>query len=210
MKTVDVQSIGTGLEIIISKQKTYDLFKIALFVRLILLIYSYVHELFGTDFKYTDIDYTIFTDGARHIFNGRSPFERDTYRYTPLLALLMVPNIWFHPFGKLIFVALDLANGALIYRMISNSAEKKLYSVIFLLNPSTMIISTRGSAESVICFLVLLTVYLFQKGNIFFSAFIYGLAVHFKIYPLIFAPTFYFCKFVPDGCEVCLLTIFFL
>src|SRR6218665_860633 len=188
MKTKNPPSLIFGLTKSLLKQKTRDLFKIALLARIVLLIYSYVHELFGMDFKYTDIDYTIFTDGAKHLVNAKSPFNRDTYRYTPLLAFFMIPNVWFHPFGKLLFVALDLANGVLIHEMMSYASDKKLYSVLFLLNPSTMIISTRGSAESVICFLVLSTLYCFKKGQIFYSALLYGFAIHFKIYPLIFAP----------------------
>lgn len=58
---------------------------------------------------YTDIDYDVVTDGARAIAAGGSPYDRATYRYTPLLAWLALPNLWLRvPFLKIIYSAGDL------------------------------------------------------------------------------------------------------
>ena len=73
--------------------------------------------------RYTDVDYDVFADAARHVAGGRSPYARHTYRYTPFLArLLAVPlarprvGAVLSPrhFGKLLFYLADVLCGALI------------------------------------------------------------------------------------------------
>lgn len=245
--------------------------------------------------KYTDIDYVVFTDGARFVTEGRSPYERMTYRYTPLLAMALAPNIWFSPlFGKLLFVGCDLLVGLILLKILDigsggrfdskknersssnhheegeekqkknrkkkkrlnenhqkrrgrrsedergkedeegNSEEEeqeerereresstrwvffprgfvpvehlKWVSFGWLLNPVVINVSTRGNAESLICLLVVLTLYfLVKKQNseqqkergeksgiqaLDLSALFFGISVHFKIYPVIYTLAF--------------------
>ncbi|CAG9936633.1 unnamed protein product [Clonostachys rosea f. rosea IK726] len=83
------------------------LFSIAAVLRLTLLVYGIWQDA-NSALKYTDIDYLVFTDASRLLAKGQSPYDRDTYRYTPLLAWLLLPtagpssSILFS-FGKVIY-----------------------------------------------------------------------------------------------------------
>ncbi|KAJ2350964.1 GPI mannosyltransferase 1, partial [Coemansia sp. RSA 2618] len=142
--------------------------------------------------KYTDIDYSVFTDAARSVWAGGSPYERSTYRYTPLLAWLLTPNIWLHPtFGKWVFVVCDCMVGWLIVCILRargvGEQSAAAYSALWLLNPQVANISTRGSAESVVCAAVMATLFEFQRKRVVCGSIMFGLAVHLKIYPIIYA-----------------------
>lgn len=143
--------------------------------------------------KYTDIDYMVFNDAARFVYANGTPYDRDTYRYTPLLSWLMVINQslgWFHA-GKLIFVASDLCTGWLIWKLLRSCAvdSKKatIYSLWWLWNPMVITISTRGNAESIMTALTLFVFWLLHSKQYLLAGWIYGLAIHFKIYPIIYS-----------------------
>ncbi|KAF9532233.1 glycosyltransferase family 50 protein [Crepidotus variabilis] len=203
-------------------------------LRVGLILYSEWHDERSV-VKYTDVDYRVFTDAAAFIANpgpghtnqakgpltellGRfvnlgDPYSRETYRYTPLLALLLAPNGWLHPsFGKYLFAFCDIVNGVLIYQLLKteilsrtmrwNPTTSKsraparppaeierfstLYAAVHLLNPMVFSISTRGSSESVLSLFVLATLYTVLKDQWDLAAVLLGLSTHWKIYPLVY------------------------
>ncbi|XP_018579409.1 GPI mannosyltransferase 1 [Anoplophora glabripennis] len=221
----------------------------SLFVRLLLIAYGIYHDQIS-EVKYTDIDYKVFTDASRHILKGESPYERHTYRYSPLVALALVPNITIHhSFGKILFSLVDIVVAVLIRLIVRNALDeyemykhknqndqKRRYSeskkpfpvkhrkrprqsykkvsshiekyefdsksyldrmvnismLVWLYNPLTIAIGTRGNCDSLAGFLVLLTLYTLQcKGWYFIAGVIHGLSVHFRIYPLIYSLTYF-------------------
>lgn len=151
---------------------------------------------------YTDIDYYVFTDAARYASQGLSPFLRDTYRYTPLLSWLLIPTSWdshqlWFSMGKFIFMLCDLLTGYLSLLNLPNNC--KYLSLIWFFNPMVITISTRGSSESLLTSFVLLTIHLLISSQsskkyhwlkLASSGVVFGLVIHLKIYPFIYAIPF--------------------
>ncbi|KAL1837143.1 hypothetical protein VTJ49DRAFT_4208 [Mycothermus thermophilus] len=151
--------------------------------------------------KYTDIDYLVFTDAARFVSRGGSPYNRETYRYTPILAWLLLPTAQTTGFrfidtalfssGKVLFAVADLVAGWLLERVLARSmpaATARKYAAIWLLNPMVATISTRGSSEGLLGVLVVALLSAVLARRVTLAALLLGFSVHFKIYPFIYAP----------------------
>ncbi|KAK8043534.1 gpi mannosyltransferase [Apiospora rasikravindrae] len=167
---------------------------------------------------YTDIDYLVFTDAARFTFSSPSsssvsgflpqgsPYDRETYRYTPLLAYLLWPTtpaaaaslpgprVLWASWGKILFAGADLAAGWLLvavlrrHRGLSGPRALQYVGAIWLLNPMVATISTRGSSEGLLGVLVAALLWAVLERRVVLAGFLLGLGVHFKIYPFIYAP----------------------
>lgn len=109
--------MGNLLEVFINiNYRNHLLF--ALVLRLLLTAYSVHHDNIS-EVKYTDIDYKVFTDASRHLLNGGSPYDRHTYRYSPLIAVFLIPNLLIHHcFGKVLFSLIDIVAAVLIRSLV--------------------------------------------------------------------------------------------
>lgn len=164
---------------------------LAFVVRLILILYANLHDqIFNV--AYTDVDYKVFTDAARHVVEGRSPFERHTYRYSPFLAWLLIPNVTLcEDFGKILFSATDILIAISIRNILARQRcsrpMKDFCAFLWLYNPLTLVISTRGNADSLAVLLVTLTLDFFQRDKIQLAGLLHGMSIHFRLYPLMFS-----------------------
>ncbi|KAJ5970049.1 hypothetical protein N7501_006297 [Penicillium viridicatum] len=169
-------------------------------LRLILLVYGGWQDAHSA-VKYTDIDYMVFTDAARYVAKGESPYARDTYRYTPLLAWMLLPTAWegaapwstlTFAFGKALFAWSDVLAGWLVVQLLVRCyrfpVERALRYVaaVWLWNPMVANISTRGSSEGLLGVLVAALLWATLTKKPILAGLILGLAVHFKIYPFIY------------------------
>lgn len=196
-----------------SKQK----FLLALLIRLAIIFITELYDSYS-DLKFTDIDYSVYKDSAKFVFysNG-SPYLRSTYRYTPLLSYLMLPSLWFNSSGKMIFALFDVLTGYFMHCI-----HPGISDYMWLYNPFIMIISCRGNAESVVSLLIFSSLYyLLKRNNIVLGAIMYAIAVHFKIYPMIYSLMLYLYLgneksslmrrlFVPNGNQIVFVSCFLL
>lgn len=159
--------------------------------RLVVLVYSVFHDYYFR-VKYTDIDYMIIVDGAAEMVHGGTPFDRTTYRYTPLLAALVIPAaVIANPLGKLVFVLADVGAASYCYQVLCTYATEKsakyMISIFILFNPIVLNVSTRGNSDMLITFMSMFVLAKFHERKYFSAAAMLGFAIHFKIYPIIYA-----------------------
>lgn len=150
------------------------------------------------ELRYTDIDYDVFSDGAELVLSGRCPYHRATYRYTPLLALLLTPNAFLHRhFGKLLFAVADLIVGyqlrsLLLRRRVPKRIAERC-SHVWLFHPLSINVSTRGSMESIVLVFLLGSLHALLSHRTAAAAALLAAAVHMKPYPAIYIPAYLVC-----------------
>ena len=153
---------------------------------------------------YTDVDYHVFSDAALLLYQSGSPYGKFTYRYPPLLAVLLTPNHhWFPEFGKVLFCFMDATIVFLVFYIgklrshgygnataTYSHPRYHYWAWAFALNPLSSGICSRGSADCIINLVVLTSLYLVFCNRIVCSGAALGLAVYLRFYPMIYLPAF--------------------
>lgn len=139
----------------------------------------------------------------------RSPYTRATYRYTPLLAVLLSPiHILPSPlgpiFGKLIFSFVSSFTIPNLLLRLSNAEQQGnssdirrfiapnwLIHGIWTLNPIILNINTRGSSEALLVVLVLGALVALKEERLRTCAILWGASIHWKLYPVVYASSLF-------------------
>ncbi|TNN18015.1 GPI mannosyltransferase 1 [Schistosoma japonicum] len=241
-------------------------FILAIILRLLLVVFSVWQDTVrwpDGQLRFTDVDYDVFSDAAQALVAGRNIYvDRPTYRYSPLIAILLAPGYWLffddnysmankkesnvssnlpgilvepysqslkdttsiphvaHLWGKLIFIMADIICGCIQYKIIRdkqlldnvpnpnpnnknkeimqnsvslNANQLALCLVAFgwLFNPVTAVVSVRGNADALQSCFVLACLWCIMKQHIVSAGLLYGLCIHLRIYPIIYAPSIY-------------------
>jgi GPI mannosyltransferase 1 subunit M len=164
----------------------------SILLHVLLLIWGKLQDFYSPRVPYTDIDYLVFSDAATSVLDGRSPYERATFRYSPLMAWICIPNLlFFKSFAKILFCLANIGVGYELYSILRIRGEPKtrasVFAAIFLLSPISANVSSRGSSDSLICYLVLRVLHLLLEEKEVMAAILFGLSVHLRIFPIIYA-----------------------
>ena len=139
--------------------------------------------------RYTDVDYDVLKDGARAMMQGSSPFQRATYRYSPLVAWPLLLDLKTGlPVAKLVFCVMDVLLGDAMGRLASHRGASYNVRLLWLFNPIPIVLCTRGSWDAVSVYLVLKA--LLSKRSPVKAGLLLGLATHLRLYPVIYAAPF--------------------
>jgi phosphatidylinositol glycan class M len=144
--------------------------------------------------RFTDADYFVFRDAAAAVARGGSPYARATYRYPPLVALLLAPGealglgaVW----GKALFCAADVACGALVVAAAraggAPRAAARRAAALHLLSPFAAVLAARGSADALGGALLLAALAAAAARRPGAAGAALGLAAHARLYPALLA-----------------------
>lgn len=121
-----------------------------LIIRIALIFFLSTYEnVYNQELSFTDIDYKVYSDATLY----DSPYDRHTYRYTPLISYLMRFNYHIHEsIGKVFFALFDVVA---MYFLVAIFKKSKNYTYaglavkLYAYNPLFIALTVRGSCESI-------------------------------------------------------------
>jgi len=117
---------------------------------------------------FTDLDYKVYLDASLY----DSPYERHTYRYSPILAWIMSPSYAFHQnFGKWLLATFDLIACFFFFKIFADRKDEVnrygsvVISGLIFTNPFLIYLSIRGSCEGITMTLAAAFLYFYFGGE---------------------------------------------
>lgn len=135
--------------------------------------------------------------------------DRVTFFYPPIhqaasFSASGLKHILSELWGKVVFILADLACAWFQYQIILTETKSRrplneedqrvatlLVSLPWLFNPVTAVVSVRGNAEPLVGVCVLSCLLALLQHRICTAGVLFGLCVHLKLYPIIYAPAIY-------------------
>lgn len=172
-----------------------------------ILISLIVRIAFISQSKHIADIYLMYTMGASFL-NGHNPYlQLDFNSYPPLAIYLEAASMFISAFLHTSFVTIfklwpnlaDFISAILIYKFLLRLKHKPssaaLWTIFFLLNPISIIISAaHGQIDSITSLLVLLSIYFLtfysKRRYIYISAVFLGIGIAFKANPVMLIPLF--------------------
>ena len=165
----------------IAEHKCFNIFQVCLFI--LAFIFIGIMSNFPKE-SVMDVDYWIFTDAAKYVYlKGESPYNRATYRYSPLVAYLFGPNIVWFEFMRyvLLFGGLLMCANRAYMCLLELSGDKVKSVLMIALSPFWILqghLSFRGSIDIILSILVYELIIRLKRGQYDTAAIIYGLITH--------------------------------
>jgi hypothetical protein len=121
-----------------------------------ILLLSVFENVYSQSLVLTDIDYKVYSDASLY----PSPYDRQTYRYSPVLSYLMSANYSVHEsIGKILFALFDVVAIGFLYGILSRYNNPKFEKTsfhnasraakLYAYNPLFIYLTVRGSCESI-------------------------------------------------------------
>jgi phosphatidylinositol glycan class M len=91
----------------------------------------------------------------------------------------------------MLLILFDTLNAYLIAKLIPDSLDRKIGLFFWFLNTMSILLSTRGSADTIISTFVLITIILIMRKSSAVAGLFFGFSIHLKIYPIVLSLLLY-------------------